>query len=94
MSKDTILVPSSKVILNFREGNFRYNDIHEFFRFHAGDIIYWIEKCRGSFEVCFRGFDCDDFEPTKRVLFQSQDLSECIDRFYFCVNWCLNEKMR
>lgn len=94
MSKDNILVPSAKVILNYREGNFRYNEIHEFFRFHAGDVIYWIEKCRGNFEVCVRGFDCDKFEPFKRVLFQSHDLDECIDKFYFFVNWSLNDKMR
>lgn len=94
MSKDNILVPSAKLILNYREGNFRYTDIHEYFRFHAGDVLYWIEKCRNTFEVCVRGYDCNNFEPFKRVLYQSHDLSDCIDKFYFHVNWCLNDKMR
>lgn len=94
MSKENIIVPSAKLILKFREGSFRFEDVHEFYRFHGGDVFYWIEKSNKSFQLCVRGYDCSNFYPNKRVLYESHVLSDLIDKFYFHVNWCLNDKMR
>lgn len=81
MSKDSIMLPSGKQILGFVQGDFRYSDVHDFYRFHYGKTYFWIELALNKFCFCVRGFHFDDFYSSKQVLYSSNYLEDVINFF-------------
>lgn len=85
------LLPSSRQILAYSEGEFFNDNIPSFYRFHTGRTFIWIEYKNSLYNLYVRGYYYNEWIPKQKLIMSLDRLSDAVSWYFSIVRRLLND---